>query len=421
MSSFTGVSDEKLRERIQRILDDIPHEGNREIVERYLNERGAQGIKASTLANDANALRCFLSHLGDVPLDELERDHVIAYLNNGTRTRAWRTEDKEGNVTVTKRMVDLGASTLNNRFVIIRAFLKWERGTIEYPPEVRGLKRRDTTRNEIPTDQLLNRDDLQAMLKAKNSPRERAILAVLYDSGLRASEFCSLNIRSVEMDEYGAVLILPKDAKGLKTGSRRVRLHESVPYLQGWLDSHPKRTDPNAALFLSMSRRNPEARMTPNALYQFTTKAAEQAGVTKKANPHAFRHAAATERARLGWTEGMMRAFFGWSRGSDMPSRYVHLAGLDYEKMELERRGLLDEAEHGKPALSPLTCPVCESENLPTAMFCQSCRQPISPEAEEMIQERRRDEMKEMVAEQVAERMKEQMAAEIERQMQGGG
>jgi integrase/recombinase XerD len=54
---------------------------------------------------------------------------------------------------------------------------------------------------------------------------------------------------------------------------------------------------------------------------------AKIAKLPKELHPHLFRHTAATERARLGWNEAQMRAYFGWSKSTDMPSRYVHLAG----------------------------------------------------------------------------------------------
>lgn len=59
MSSYSTLDDEDFWRRIDDILGTIPQEENRVTVRRYLKERLANGVKTSTLANDANALRGF--------------------------------------------------------------------------------------------------------------------------------------------------------------------------------------------------------------------------------------------------------------------------------------------------------------------------------------------------------------------------
>lgn len=415
MSSWSGADGGTVAKRIERVLATIPSVHNSLVVERYLKERRVNGVKPSTLATDVNALRGFCQHLGKKQVEKFTRDDFVAYLNDATRVRIWRNGDKDGRETITKRRVALGDSTLSQRKIVIRAFLRWLRGTDEYPPEVRGLKGRPINHDTIPTDALLSGEDLRALIQAHTDPRDKALISVLHDSGLRAAELCSLNIGSVEFDQYGAVLTLPKKAPGLKTGARRVRLHESVPYLHAWYETHPRKDDQRSALFYSMSRRAPMRRMTPNALWQFCRRAAKKADLGKDVHPHLFRHSAATERARLGWTEAMMRAFFGWARSSDMPSRYVHLAGQDYERMDLERRGLLKDGDHARPALAPLRCKVCKAENLPTATFCQLCRNPVSPAAEAELQRRREEEVSEAASKIALVRMRELVSEEVAR------
>jgi hypothetical protein len=108
-----------------------------------------------------------------------------------------------------------------------------------------------------------------------------------------------------------------------------------------------------------------------------------------------------------------MRAYFGWTRSSDMPAKYVHLAGLDYEDIELERRGKKGRGDRGRPALAPLTCKVCNAENLPTATFCQGCRNPVSPAAEAELQKRREAEVKEAASKIVLGGMRELISQEV--------
>jgi integrase len=376
------------------ILATIPNELNRATVLRYLNERQANSIKAPSLGNEANALRGFCQYLGDRALEDVKREDIVGFCNQASRVRIWRSRRRDGQDTVIQRPVRLKESTLSNRKVILKSFYKWLRGTEDYPAEVRGLKTTRPDEGFIPTDELVTRGDLRALLQAHPDPKDKAVLAVLYDGGLRAGELCALNVGNVSFDEYGAVITLPKGASGLKTGARRIRLFESVPYLHAWFENHPLKANPKAALFTSNSYRAPGARMTGSALWGLCVNAGEEAKLKIHTNPHLFRHSCATEKARLGWTEAQMRAYFGWSRSSTMPSHYVHLAGKDYEEMELERRGLLNVESRRRPALAGVTCRVCGHGNLATAMFCQECRNPVSPEAEAILQERRKEEFR---------------------------
>jgi site-specific recombinase XerD len=218
---------------------------------------------------------------------------------------------KDGTETVTEKPERLSARTINKRKEILKPFFKWLRQTSDNPPEIKGLKSRKGADDEMPIDSLLTRADLAALLQACPDLGDKAKIAVLYDSGLRAGEFCALNIGSVAWDQYGATITLPKGAPGLKTGARRVRIFESVPFLHAWFEAHPQKTDPRAPLFLCRSNNRAEdQRLTANALWYFVSKTAARAGLKKDVWPHLFRHTAATDRARLGWNEGQMRAFF---------------------------------------------------------------------------------------------------------------
>lgn len=407
------LPDDYLDRRIVATFDSIPLLENRRTIERYLGERRANGDKTGSLANYAVALRGLCEFLGPKLLESVAKEDLVAYVNKSSRERIWRSFSKNGHVTITRKQVRLSPTTLACRKIILRMFFKWLRGTDEYPPEVKNLRPNRPRDDAIPTDKLIGAEDMRRLLQAHPSAREKALLAVLHDSGLRAGELCALNLGSVQFDQYGAVLTLPKRAAGLKTGARRVRLFESGPFLQAWWEAHPEKGNPKAPLFISMSRRAPGVRMTTNALWKFCHDAGVKAKLDHEVHPHLFRHSAATEKARLGWREAEMRNFFGWARGSDMPSVYVHLAGQDYEEMELERRGLKQKGERAFAALAPRVCRACKSENLATATFCQACRNPVSPEAEAEIELQRRAQLKEELARLLAAGLKETIAEQV--------
>jgi len=174
-----------------------------------------------------------------------------------------------------------------------------------------------------------------------------------------------LKIRNIEFDKFGAVILLPKNHEGLKTGSRRIRLIDATPYILGWINNHPKKADPDAPLFPFKTTR-----------VQFLTrKYARLAGVTKHSNPHAFRHARLTHLSQI-YNEMELREFAGWGRESNMPSVYIHISGKDLDRKLLEHHGLLEEEkklqEETRP-LKPLKCPRCEVINPADAGYCYKC------------------------------------------------
>lgn len=93
-----------------------------------------------------------------------------------------------------------------------------------------------------------------------------------------------------------------------KTGKRPIMLVNAVPLLAAWMGYHPLRDRADAPLWISTgTRRNGKTHfertgelhsLSGNSVYDILRKLGERAGVKKRVNPHAFRHARATELAR---------------------------------------------------------------------------------------------------------------------------
>lgn len=66
------------------------------------------------------------------------------------------------------------------------------------------------------------------------------------DSGSRIGEKFWGQINHVSFDKYGAALIVSS-----KTRMRRIRIIDSVPDLQLWLNQHPDRDNIQAPLFVT--------------------------------------------------------------------------------------------------------------------------------------------------------------------------
>jgi len=253
--------------------------------------------------------------------------------------------------------------------VTIRKFYKWLRGTrYGYPEEVRWIQSvlRRSQRRMLP-EALLSEEHIVQMINACRSVRDRAIVAVLYDSGCRVGEIRTMKIKSVTFDKYGAKI----HVKG-KTGDRSLRLTISVPLLATWFNMHPQRDDPEAPLWPN-SRRGP---MRYSAFQALIPRIARRAGIKTRVYPHLFRHSRATFLASY-LTEPQLCARFGWVQGSEQPGTYVHLSGRDADEAIMELYGMKKDTGEDIKLLMPKACENCGAVNAFNCHICMNCGCPL--------------------------------------------
>ena len=277
-----------------------------------------------------------------------------------------------------------------------KSFLRWVHGCQSArdlsPPPVNCIvvpKRKHDLPREV-----LSKPEIRAMLQICESQRNRALIHVGYESGCRAGELLGMHIRDVELDRYGAVLIV----RG-KTGARRIRLVESVPDLQLWLNMHPRRSNPDA--FLWPNRPEASRALTVNRVNAILHSLALRAGIRKRVHPHLLRHSRATHLAKV-LTEAQLRIYFGWTKQSDVPARYVHLSGRDVDEAILKHYGIAQTDEVLERELKPQSCSRCQAQNPFDALYCMRCSMPLDARAALQL-EGQRTEADELVAEVLEE------------------
>lgn len=256
--------------------------------------------------------------------------------------------------------------------IILKKFYRWLRGTEEYPPEVRWIKTNiKRNKNKLPED-MLTEDEIEKLINAAEHPRDRALVAVLYESGCRIGELASLKLKNINFDEYGAQLLVNG-----KTGARRIRIISSVPYLSEWINRHPLKNDPEAPIWIN--RINENKAIEYAAIKNILLCLKKKAGIKKKVNPHNFRHSRASYLANH-LTEAQMNQYFGWVQGSNMPAIYIHISGRDVDPAILRLYGIKNREEKRESKLKPKLCPRCEQTNPFTNKFCSRCGMPLDKE-----------------------------------------
>jgi integrase/recombinase XerD len=177
-----------------------------------------------------------------------------------------------------------------------------------------------TLRRPEPTlaARILDRQAVTRLLALEAQPRNRALLQLLYDAGLRVSELCRLTGRDLQAREDGCaqISVLGKGDK------RRVVLIAPRTYtLLQELRGEAGDSDP-----LFRSQRGQA--LDPSQVWRIVRQAAQRAGITLPVSPHWLRHACASHALDGGAPVHLVQQQLGHS-SLEVTTRYAHARPSD--------------------------------------------------------------------------------------------
>jgi integrase/recombinase XerD len=295
------------------------------------------GLAPNTIAAYGRALNDYLSfcHGHQIVAEAATKEHLSQYVHDLTS----RPNPRGERVRVLDSGAGLANATLQQRLTAIRLFYDYlvEEGQRLSNPVGRG---RYTTgkgfggkreKGLIPRYTKLpwipNEEQWQAILEvAQQAPiRDRLMLALAYDAGLRREELCAL--RTDDFDPAHRTLRIRAET----TKGRRERI---VAYsastgilLQHYLVHRQTISHARGALFLSESDRNFSQPITIWTWSKVVKRIADQASV-RQFSTHTLRHLCLTDLARSGWELHAIATFAG-HRSLSTTLQYIHLSGRD--------------------------------------------------------------------------------------------
>ena len=273
----------------------------------------------NTVRDYRRTLEKWVRLIGDVDTAELCADHVRRFLYH------LRIEE------------ELAPKTVKNAWIGLSAFFTWLEGEMGIEHVIRRYHIKMPaagSRAIVP----LSKNDLRSLLAAcersavwkstKRAPatmqrstrlRDKAIVLVLVDTGLRASELCGLCVADADL-KTGAVQVRHgKNDKGRTAYLGNVAKDALWRYL-----SKRKDLRQDDALFAT-SKRQP---MDRNALRKMLTAAGERAEIVEPVTPHRLRHTFAISYLRNGGDVYTLQRLLGHS-SMEMVRRYLALAETD--------------------------------------------------------------------------------------------
>ncbi len=241
-----------------------------------------RGRSLKTIENYSHYLNRFYEYAGDIQVGKIT-DKTIA----GWRKWLNRLTTDDG------RTVSL--TTINYHLIAMRSFLKYlaRRNIESLPPE-----RIELASTKRPQVAFLEAEEVARLVEAASDDtlagqRDRAIILMLFSSGLRVSELVGLNREDINTSR-GEFTIRGKGQK-----DRPVFLSEAAASaINRYLALRTDKADP---LFIHVAGakagdRDAEAgRLTTRSVQRIIEKARIKAGITKHVTPHTLRHSFATD------------------------------------------------------------------------------------------------------------------------------
>ncbi len=194
--------------------------------------------------------------------------------------------------------------TQNYYMIALRAFLKYLRKN-----EIESLSPEKIELAKVGGRDLdlITADELNRLMKGPSGSsqqelRDKAILELLFSTGLRVSELCSLN---VDLD-------LTRDEFSVRGKGEKVRVvFLSQGAKKAVSEYIQKRKDMGEALFVGYGVKKDAARLTPRSVERIVKQYAIKAGITRKVTPHVIRHSFATDLLENGADLRSVQALLG--------------------------------------------------------------------------------------------------------------
>lgn len=223
------------------------------------------------------------------------------------------------------------------------------------------------------------------MLEACHNNRDRALIALAWDLGPRPGELYDLTMNRFSDHKYGMKVTLYRG----KQGTRSPVLIPSVPYVQQWLDDHPKSQGTDAPVW---SRLNSATAISNNRIRDIFKERAQQADMTPPSTPtpRRFRKSSASYLAsQPRVAQANLEDHHGWDRGSAVAGRYIAVFSDANDRAIAAAHGL-DVKQDEPDAVGPVQCVRCKQPTPRHRDRCIECNQAMSHAAaqrEDQLQE----------------------------------
>lgn len=181
---------------------------------------------------------------------------------------------------------------------------------------------------------VVSREDFETMTSSLEERsfydlEKKLILHMLWDTGIRVSELCDLDISQIDTKVRMASIVTKKNKqwRWIMWGEATHDLLLRYLGIRICLNRQP-------FLFLARELHNKSARLNPRTVQRWVTDLAKQCDIRKKLTPHSFRHGKAHEILRRGGNPKEIQAILGHSENNPRAAfSYLRLSHTEFTKV----------------------------------------------------------------------------------------
>lgn len=152
---------------------------------------------------------------------------------------------------------------------------------------------------------ILSREEMKRLLAAISNPKHKAIVAVLYSSGVRLAELLSLHLTDIDVDR---MVIRVRQGKGNK--DRETILSKKTLEL---LRDYYRNANPKPINYLFEGQGRSGIKYSATSVRQILKRAAKHAGIEKGIGAHILRHTFASHMLEQGTNLKILQQLLGHS------------------------------------------------------------------------------------------------------------
>ncbi len=300
-----------------------------------------QNYSEETIYNYERDLNTFSYFLGEEsPSPVLFKDVTKQIINE---YKAYlNSKDRKTSVKKDKGVEKLSSYSLNRMLSSLRAYFKYlveMDHKIPVPPEAIKLVKTERKHSKVA--------ELKALVKLIESPmlfekdkkvilRNRAMLEVLFSTGMRISELC--NLQRSGIDDTGRIFIMGK--------GKKERFVYMTPRATKHLENYLKTRDDNyPALFIpyrGLNTSNKNKKISTNYLQAKIKEYREKLRINVPTSAHSLRHGFATYLAEQGASPAAIQTLLG-HESLNTTTRYVHASDRFAEETHKKHHPLKDK------------------------------------------------------------------------------
>lgn len=352
----------KYDNQMERLDEADIDEADREAIRQFVvHLRANSDNNKGTIVNNLNHLR-LCSERARLPLTEMTKGDVDELVVD--------LEDKHG----------LSPRTVRNYRKSLRKFFKWYDGA-DFGEDV---KVGSPIHEKKDPDEALTDDEVQNLLDAAKNARDKALIAILDDTGVRIGAALSFQMKHVKLDGPRATLTINERAH-VKGDSGEKPITWSRGYIANWLDMHPRPDEPEAALIHKTKQWGPDEHGALAQQYagRRISETAERAGLDPdRVEARLFRSTAITRWMLDEFSDQAIKHRTGWGKDSRMFEIYERVRDREMNDVIFDHYDIEGGDEDEAARRTHIEqCPSCRTPLREVARFCPGCGLPLSSTA----------------------------------------